>query len=99
MSGRPAGHFDRVGTARELRVIDIFDEVGYLAAECTLMGRPDLASGLMTGLQDAGFAPPTPALQTTCALLRLVSRSARLRPAARRSGKLRSILQLAQIAS
>ncbi|MCU0904137.1 MAG: hypothetical protein MUE83_09710 [Tabrizicola sp.] len=67
--------FDRVEAARELRVIDIFDEVGYLAAECTLMGRPDLASSLMSGLQDAGFAPPTPALQATYAMFRLVTRA------------------------
>jgi uncharacterized protein len=67
--------FDRVETAQELRVTDIFDEVGYLAAECTLMGRPDIATGLMTGLQDAGFAPPTPALQATYAMFRLVTRA------------------------
>jgi aminoglycoside phosphotransferase family enzyme len=67
--------FDRVETASVLRILDVFDEVGYLAAECTLMGRPDLAGGLLTGLQDAGFAPPTPALQTTYAMFRLVTRA------------------------
>jgi aminoglycoside phosphotransferase family enzyme len=67
--------FDRVETARALRVIDVYDEVGYLAAECTLMGRPDLATDLIGGLQDAGFAPPTPALQTTYGMFRLVTRA------------------------
>jgi uncharacterized protein len=71
----PPAIFDRVEAARELRVIDVFDEVGYLAAECTLMGRPDLASGLMSGLQDAGFVPPTPVLQTTYYMFRLVTRA------------------------
>jgi uncharacterized protein len=67
--------FDRVETALELRIIDVFDEVAYLAAECALMGRPDLASCLMTGLKDAGFLSPSPALQTTYAMFRLVTRA------------------------
>lgn len=67
--------FDRVETALELRVIDVFDEVGYLAAECTLLGRPDLADGLMQGLSDAGFAPPSAELQATYAMFRLVTRA------------------------
>jgi aminoglycoside phosphotransferase family enzyme len=67
--------FDRVETARELRILDVFDEVGYLAAECTMMGRPDIASCLMTGIRDAGFVPPTPAMQTTYAMFRLVTRA------------------------
>ena len=67
--------FDRVETALELRVIDVFDEVGYLAAECTLLGRPDLGDVLMQGLADAGFAPPSPELQTTYGMFRLVTRA------------------------
>ncbi|MDO8985980.1 hypothetical protein [Cypionkella sp.] len=67
--------FDRVETALELRVIDIFDEVGYLAAECTLLGRPDLGLCLMRGLVEAGFAPPSQDLQTTFAMFRLVTRA------------------------
>jgi aminoglycoside phosphotransferase family enzyme len=67
--------FDRVETAIELRVIDVFDEVGYLAAECALMGRADLGDCLMRGLADAGFAPPSPDLQTTFAMFRLVTRA------------------------
>jgi hypothetical protein len=56
-------------------VIDIFDEVGYLAAECTLMGRPDLGESLMRGLTIAGFAPPSADLQATYAIFRLVTRA------------------------
>jgi aminoglycoside phosphotransferase family enzyme len=67
--------FDRVESALELRVADVFDEVGYLAAECALMGRPDLATGLIMGLKDAGFAPPTPDLLTTYTMFRLVTRA------------------------
>lgn len=39
--------FDRVETALELRLIDVFDEVGYLAAECRLLGFPDLGDKLL----------------------------------------------------
>lgn len=67
--------FDRVETARELRVIDVWDEVGYLAAECSLMGRPDLGEALARGLTEAGFAPPSPALRTAYGMFRLVTRA------------------------
>ena len=67
--------FDRVETALELRVIDVFDEVGYLAAECTLLGRPDLDDCLLRGLTDAGFAPPSAELKATYAMFRLVTRA------------------------
>lgn len=67
--------FDRVETAQELRVVDVFDEVGYLAAECRLLGRPDIGGRLLRGLTQAGFAPPSPALQRVYARLRLVTRA------------------------
>ena len=67
--------FDRVETALELRVIDVFDEVGYLAAECSLLGRPDISEWLIKGLTDAGFEPPSAALQATYAMFRLVTRA------------------------
>lgn len=67
--------FDRVESAVELRVIDVFDEVGYLAAECRLLGRPDLEGSLMRGMAEAGFAPPSSTLQTTFAMFRLVTRA------------------------
>lgn len=67
--------FDRVEAARELRVIDVFDEVGYLTAECTLLGRSDIGEGLMKGLTEAGFAPPSTALQTAYAMFRLTTRA------------------------
>lgn len=71
----PVVIFDRVETALELRVIDVFDEVGYLAAECGLLGRDDLARALMRGLQEQGFAPPPPDLQTVYTMFRLVTRA------------------------
>ena len=67
--------FDRVETALELRVIDVFDEVGYLAAECALLGRPDIGRHLLQGLTDAGFAPPSAELQLGYAMFRLATRA------------------------
>ena len=67
--------FDRVETAVELRVIDVFDEIGYLAAECALLGRPDLGDCLVQGLTNEGFAPPSAELQLTYAQFRLVTRA------------------------
>lgn len=67
--------FDRVETALELRVIDVFDEVGYLAAECKILGLPELGQRLLTELANAGFAPPSPELQSTYATFRLVTRA------------------------
>lgn len=67
--------FDRVETALELRIIDVFDEVGYLAAECVLLGRPDLGHWLIQGLTNEGFAPPSAKLQVTYAMFRLVTRA------------------------
>ena len=67
--------FDRVESALELRVIDVFDEVGYLAAECSLCGRPDLAEALMRELAAAGFVPPPPQVQATYLAFRLVTRA------------------------
>lgn len=67
--------FDRVETALELRVIDVFDEVGYLAAECALLGRPDLGGCLVQRLTNEGFAPPSAELQLTYTQFRLVTRA------------------------
>lgn len=67
--------FDRVESAVELRVLDIYDEVGYLAAECSMLGRPDLGKTLLGALEAAGFAPPGPALMTTYAMFRLITRA------------------------
>ena len=67
--------FDRVETALELRGIDVFDEGGYLAAECALLGRPDLGEFLVEGLASEGFSPPSTELQVTYALFRLTTRA------------------------
>lgn len=67
--------FDRVETALELRVIDVFDEVGYLAAECRFLGRPELGHRLLADLEQAGFAPPSTGLQKLYAMIRLVTRA------------------------
>lgn len=67
--------FDRVETALEMRLVDIYDEVRYLTAECAMLGRPDLLGTLMTALEAAGFAPPTPQTLLTYAAFRLVTRA------------------------
>jgi uncharacterized protein len=67
--------FDRVESAVEMRVIDIFDEVGYLGAECALLGRPDVGQTLLAALQKMGFAPPSQPLMATYAMFRLVTRA------------------------
>lgn len=67
--------FDRVEIALELRVIDVFDETGYLAAECKLLGHPDLGDHLLHGMAEAGFKPPSPELQSTYMTFRLVTRA------------------------
>lgn len=67
--------FDRIETAREMRVIDVFDELGYLGVECALLGRPDIRAVLLSLLAEAGFAPPSATLQTTYAMFRLLTRA------------------------
>ncbi len=67
--------FDRVETAREMRVIDVFDEVGYLGLECRLLGRADLHLRLLAGLAAAGFDPPSDTLQATYGVFRCVTRA------------------------
>jgi hypothetical protein len=44
--------YDWVESAVELEVIDVFDEVGYLGAECGLLGRRDFSDSLMRELTD-----------------------------------------------
>lgn len=67
--------FDRAETALELRVVDVFDEVGYLAAECRFLGLPNLGRRLLQGLAQTGFAPPSRDLLTIYARIRLVTRA------------------------
>ncbi len=71
----PVVIFDRVESAVEMRVIDVFDEVGYLAAECGLLGRDDLGQALMQGLQNHEFTPPPRDLQSPYTMFRLVTRA------------------------
>lgn len=67
--------FDRVETAREMRVIDVYDELGYLGTECRLLGRPDISGVLLSHLAESGFAPPSVALLTTYAMFRCLTRA------------------------
>lgn len=67
--------FDRVETGLNMRIIDIFDEVGNLATECALLGRPDLRAALFKPLLNAGLALPSPRLMTTYSMFRLVTRA------------------------
>lgn len=67
--------FDRVESALELRVADVFDETMYLAAECALLGRPGIGGVLAGALCAAGFAAPSPGLMRSYLLFRLVTRA------------------------
>lgn len=67
--------FDRVETAREMRVTDVYDELGYLGTECRLLGRPDISGVLLSHLAEAGFAPPSVALLTSYAMFRCLTRA------------------------
>lgn len=67
--------FDRVESALDLRVADVFDETMYLAAECALLGEPRVGGILARALVEAGFAAPSPGLLRTYLLMRLVTRS------------------------
>ena len=67
--------FDRVETAPEMRIIDIFDEVGNLATECALLGRTDLRAVLFEPMLTAGLALPSARLMVTYGMFRLVTRA------------------------
>lgn len=67
--------FDRVETAQELRVVDVYDEAMYLAAECALLGDGRIGAVLVRALCAAGFPAPSAGLMRTFVLLRLVTRA------------------------
>lgn len=67
--------FDRIESSLELRIIDPWDEIGYLGAEASLMGYDGLAEHLGQALCHAGF--PSPSTQLGCAygMFRMVTRA------------------------
>lgn len=67
--------FDRIEFSPELSVIDIFDETNYLGLECGMLGAPWIGPAVMGAMQAAGFAPPSPELQATYSLFRLLTRA------------------------
>jgi len=67
--------FDRVESALELRVIDIYDEAMYLAFECALLGHAGMARAFAAALQRAGVVPPSAGLLRTYLLVRMLTRA------------------------
>jgi aminoglycoside phosphotransferase family enzyme len=67
--------FDRVETAQEMRIIDIYDEMGNLANECALLGRPDLRAVLFEPMLTTGLELPSHRLMATYGMFRLVTRA------------------------
>ena len=67
--------FDRVETGADMRIIDIYDEMGNLATECALLGRPDLRAVLFEPMVTAGLALPSARLMATYGMFRLITRA------------------------
>lgn len=67
--------FDRAEAALELRVIDIWDEAMFLAAECAMLGHTGLGGKLADALLAAGFTPPSTPLLIAFIQFRLVTRA------------------------
>jgi aminoglycoside phosphotransferase family enzyme len=72
---RPPVVFDRIECAAQMRMIDIGDELGYLALECRLMGAPRVGARVTADVAAAGFAPPGPELARVYTLFRCLTRA------------------------
>lgn len=66
--------FDRIEFSRVFRLIDPYDEAGYLAMESALIA-PGAKDWLSPALQQAGFAPPSAQLLATYRLYRALTRA------------------------
>lgn len=72
---RPPVIFDRIEAAPALRMIDVGDELGFLAMECRLLGAPGIAARVAAELQTAGFALPPAPLARVYTLFRALTRA------------------------
>lgn len=54
--------FDCLEFSRELRVLDVVDELAYLGLECARLGRPDVLEGLLAGYAACCDDDPSPGL-------------------------------------
>lgn len=72
---RPPVIFDRIEAAPALRMIDVGDELGYLAMECRLLGTPRVGVRVIAELAAAGFPPPPAPLARVYLLIRALIRA------------------------
>jgi aminoglycoside phosphotransferase family enzyme len=71
----PPTLFDRLEFSVEMRMIDIFDEMNYLGLECAMLGAHWVAPQVLAAMRLAGFAPPSPALQSAYGVFRCLTRA------------------------
>lgn len=67
--------FDRVEFAPNMRLIDLYDEVGYLGLECAMLGADWIGPLMLTAVKDAGFPCPSLGLQTAYGINRCLTRA------------------------
>lgn len=56
--------FDRIEFSDEMRIVDTFEEIGFLGLECARLGRSDLGPDLARMMTRLGFKPPSTELAT-----------------------------------
>lgn len=71
----PAVIYDRIEFSKEMRMIDIFDEVNYLGLECATLGATWVGPVGIASMRKAGFAPPSAGLQAAYGVFRCVTRA------------------------
>lgn len=67
--------FDRIEFSRALRLVDIYEEIGYLAMECELAGNAAIGPILIDRMRQAGVAPPGPGLMAAYIAHRCLTRA------------------------
>ena len=71
----PVVVFDCLEFDRELRLVDPYDEIGFLGMECAILGRPELGPQLRQDLTDRLGDPPPPKLTRFYAAARALLRA------------------------
>lgn len=67
--------FDRIEFSRALRLVDVHEEIGYLAMECDLAGDDGPGPLLLDRITRAGFPAPSSGLQAAYTGLRCLTRA------------------------
>lgn len=72
---KPPVIFDRLEFSETYRIMDVFDELEYLAVESELLGSLEIGARAKALAMDAGFLPPSPSLARTFRILRSLIRA------------------------